>query len=111
MGRTRTLLRSRWVTVPDLVGQRVDDAYLTAREAGLDLVVRTADGRAPSLSAVGDHRVVAHRPGVGTQVRRHGLVVAVVEPDDGGSAGVREPRRPLPVHRSDAGEAEPPTGS
>ncbi len=108
MGRVRMLLQSRWATVPDLVGQRVDDAFLTAREAGLDLVAETVEGRPPPISTVADWRVVAQRPGARVQVRRHGQVTVVVERGGGGSAGVREPRRPLPVQRTDAGETSPP---
>lgn len=102
----RTGLLTRWAVVPDLVGLTVDEARFEASRAGLAVRARRSDGLVVEVLGAGSWQVVAQQPRHGPQVRRRTPVVLTVEPG-GGSAGVREPRRPLPVHDVDAGAGEP----
>jgi beta-lactam-binding protein with PASTA domain len=85
------------VIVPDVAGLDVRQAARLAEAAGLALAPPDPDG--PPLAALtwpGKHRVVAQRPAPGTVLHRWDSLVVEVTPADDGSAGDREPRRPVP---------------
>ena len=92
------------VVVPHVVGLPVAEARRIAENAGVVLAQPDPDG--PPLAALtwpGDFEVAAQRPAAGAVLRRWDSVVVDVVPA-GGTAGVREPRRPLPDPVRDAAD-------
>ena len=86
------------VVVPDFHGRQALDAWLRGHDLGLLLQGPDPDSH-PLLNGV----VVAQRPGPGTLMRRWDTVTVWVDGGGDGS-GVREPRRPRPLHREAGGE-------
>lgn len=86
------------VSVPDVVGLTVRAGLRVAGEAGVALVAPDPDG--PPLRALtwpGVFVVTEQRPAPGTRVHRwDSVVVRCRAGAEGGPAGVREPRQPLP---------------
>ena len=87
------------VTVPNVVGMSWDDAGEALSRAGLDRALANPDG--PSLAALGWPNVVVvdQIPEAGAKVPA-GTPVRLWWERGGGSAGVREPRRPSPAPKS-----------
>jgi hypothetical protein len=98
------------VEVPLLVGMVVADARQAGHRAGLVVVSLDIDGPAlGGLTWPGIWIVTAQRPVPGTWLRRwDNVVIEVEELRDGGGAGPREPRMPLPDLDALAAEAEAP---
>lgn len=88
------------VMVPSLGGLEVRDAAAVCAE--LDLELRH---REPRPALIGRHVVVAQDPLPDTRARRGAVVSVSTTEEGGGSAGVREPRRPRPSPRSVCGPA------
>lgn len=88
--------------VPDVVGLSWADARDALHKAGLAAVNADPDV-APHVLEFGV--VMAQYPEPGTKLRPRSQVRLWVE-RGGGSAGVREPRRPHPTLRQDAGEID-----
>lgn len=86
------------VIVPDVAGMTVEDARQVAHEAGLALAQPDPDG--PPLRALtwpGMWWITVQDPAPGSELYRwDSVVVRFQGADAGGTAGVREPRRPLP---------------
>ena len=85
------------VTVPDVVGLNVTQARAVAWQAGL--VIATDDPDGPPVRALtwpGVWVVTGQHPAPGSRMRRRGSLVIYFKELPGGSAGDREPRRPLP---------------
>ena len=93
------------VVVPHVVGLPLERARRIAENAGVVLAQPDADG--PPLAALtwpDDYDVVGQRPEAGTVLHRWDSVVVDVVPAGDGTAGVREPRRPLPDPVQDAAD-------
>ncbi|MEU3766405.1 PASTA domain-containing protein [Amycolatopsis keratiniphila] len=98
------------VRVPELVGLSVPDARMVAHQLGIVVASKDLDG--PSLGALtwpGTWVVVAQEPACGAVVARGGYVRIEFRrlPDEGGGAGDREPRDPLPRPQAIEEAAEP----
>jgi hypothetical protein len=95
-GEPRGRRRVRKVVVPDVVGSSFDDARQALLRAGLQAAGPDPDGL--PLGATGWPRgvVVDQAPESGAKVPAGSLVTLWLE-EGGGSAGVREPRRPSPM--------------
>ena len=92
--------------VPDLRGMLVSEARLHGEQAGLVVVSQDPDG--PPLGALtwpGVWFVVSQDPPPGEQVARGSSVRITFGRQNGGGAGVREPRRPPPDRGEHAVEA------
>jgi hypothetical protein len=90
---------SRAVAVPDFRGQQALAAWLHGHDLGLACQGTHPDSPEPLLHG----RVVAQSPPPGTMLNRWDVVtLVVVRPEE--TAGVREPRRPLPPDRVLRGE-------
>jgi DNA-binding Lrp family transcriptional regulator len=87
------------VVVPNVVGMSWDDARHTLQEVSLVGVGSDPDG--PPLAALGwpDGEVIDQSPESGAKVPPGSPVTLWIE-RGGGSAGVREPRRPKPSPRT-----------
>lgn len=98
--KARNLRRRSTVIVPRVIGLSVDDAQHELAEKGL--AAGSADPDGAPLSVVGwpNGVVTGQAPEHGARVPRGSVVKLWVERDDGGNAGVREPRRPKPSPRS-----------
>jgi hypothetical protein len=95
----RTQRRRSKVVVPNVVGMTWDDARLALMRAGLQPAGADPDG--PPLAALGWPNVVVvdQIPEAGAKVPAGSQVRLWLE-RGGGSAGVREPRRPSPAPKS-----------
>jgi hypothetical protein len=95
----RAQRRRARITVPNVVGMSWDDARDALLRAGLEAVGADPDG--PSLAAAGWPNVVVvdQVPEPGAKLAA-GSVVRLWLEQGGGSAGVREPRRPTPTPKS-----------
>lgn len=95
----RAQRRKAKVVVPDVVGMSWDDARHTLLRAGLGAAGEDPDG--PPLAALGwpNVLVVDQIPEAGAKVPAGSQVRLWLE-RGGGSAGVREPRRPGPTPKS-----------
>jgi hypothetical protein len=93
------LRRRSSVVVPNVIGQSWDDARQVLREKGLVGVGSDPDG--PPLAALGwpGGVVTDQSPESGARVPAGSSVTLWVE-RGGGSAGVREPRRPKPTPKT-----------
>ncbi|WP_326943127.1 PASTA domain-containing protein [Amycolatopsis sp. NBC_01307] len=89
------------VIVPNFRGRQALDARLSGHDAGLFVQGPDPDSPHPLLNG----RVVAQIPAAGTRLTRWGTVTVWIT-GGGDPAGVREPRRPLPVRRADQEEAD-----
>jgi hypothetical protein len=92
---------SSTVTVPDVIGITPDDAAEVLRRAGLSPVEHVPGGAQTELRPERAGVVVDQTPRAGVR-RRRGSTVALWIQEGGGSAGVREPRRPKPAPRAGA---------
>jgi hypothetical protein len=90
------------VVVPDVIGLAWDDARTVLQRAGLVAVGPDPDGLPLAELGWPDGVVVDQRPDPGT-VLPSGAPVTVWIERGGGSAGVREPRRPNPAPRAASG--------
>jgi hypothetical protein len=112
-GRRRGAVRQgpveQEVLVPDVVGLRGEDARDIGEELGL--FVRGPDPDGAPLAELGSSGgvVVRQHPDPGLAVARGSELIVWIERPPG-SAGVREPRRPLPRPTALRGEADEPTG-
>ncbi|WP_344421025.1 PASTA domain-containing protein [Amycolatopsis minnesotensis] len=100
--------RAKSVIVPDVVGLPVTVARQVAAEAGVALAQPDPDG--PPLGALtwpGVWVIDEQAPAPGARVRRWDSVVVRFHEEGGGSAGVREPRRPLPEPRAASAAKDP----
>lgn len=99
--------RARLVRVPDLVGRTWPDARSALRDRGL---VAAGPDR-EDLDAVTAYSsgwvVVAQAPESGAKVSAGAHVTIWLDHPGGGSAGVREPRRPMPKPHSGQARAVP----
>jgi hypothetical protein len=86
------------VTVPDVVGLPCDDALGILREIGLIPVGHNPGATPEPIGPAARGTVVDQVPKAGAQ-RRAGSNVTLWLDEGGGSAGVREPRRPKPSPR------------
>ena len=95
-----TLRRRSTVSVPNVIGMSWDGARQVLFERGLVAVGPDPDG--PPLAASGwpDGVVVDQSPESGAKVPPGSAVRLWLESEGGGSAGVREPRRPSPNPKS-----------
>jgi beta-lactam-binding protein with PASTA domain len=91
------------VQVPDFVGQQALAAWLMGHDLGVLCQGPDPDGPHPILHGT----VTGQKPPAGTSVRRWDTVTVWVE-GPGDTAGVREPRRPLPPDLPMAKRREPP---
>ncbi len=107
--RAGEMRRRSSVVVPDVVGMLWDDARQVLHEAGLVGVSPDPDG--PPLAAMGWPNVVVtdQSPESGARVPAGSPVTLWLEPG-GGSAGVREPRRPKPSPKTDRETRDEPSG-
>lgn len=105
----RASRRRAKVVVPDVVGMTWDDARLTLLRAGLAAASGDPDG--PPLAALGwpNVLVVDQIPESGAKVPAGSPVHLWLE-RGGGSAGVREPRRPSPAPMSGHEWRDEPSG-
>jgi len=92
----------RLVIVPNFQGRQALDAWLRGHDSGVLVQGPDPDSPHPVLNGL----VVAQLPAAGTRLSRWDAVTVWVD-DAGDAAGVREPRRPRPDLREDAGEADP----
>jgi hypothetical protein len=94
------LRRRSTVSVPNVIGMSWDAARQVLFERGLVAVGPDPDG--PPLAASGwpDGVVVDQTPESGAKVPPGSAVRLWLESEGGGSAGVREPRRPSPKPKS-----------
>jgi DNA-binding Lrp family transcriptional regulator len=94
------LRRRSTVSVPNVIGMSWDGARQMLFERGLVAVGPDPDG--PPLAASGwpDGVVVDQSPESGAKVPPGSAVRLWLESEGGGSAGVREPRRPSPKPKS-----------
>ena len=98
------------VTVPNLVGLTVPNARQAGHDIGVVVTAKDLDG-APlgALTWPGIWVVTAQDPRAGHRLRRGEVVTIEFEKfsDDGGGAGDREPRRPLPRPEALHAERDP----
>lgn len=87
---------SATVTVPDVIGLTPDDAADVLRRGGLSPVEHVPGGAQKELRHERAGVVADQTPRGGVR-RRRGSTVALWIQEGGGSAGVREPRRPNPA--------------
>jgi hypothetical protein len=94
------LRRRSTVAVPNVIGMSWDGARQVLFEHQLVAVGPDPDG--PPLAAFGwpDGIVVGQSPESGAKVPPGSAIILWLESDGGGSAGVREPRRPSPEPKS-----------
>ena len=90
--------RRGWVTVPDVVGMRFDEARKLLAERGLVGVTSDPDELPAALLGMEGAVVTDQSPESGAKVER-GTPVKLWT-DRGGGSGVREPRRPKPTPRT-----------
>lgn len=96
-----------FAVVPDVVGMTPWAALHTARGQGFDVIGPDPDGvPLTTITAGTAARVADEHPAAGTVARRFTTVVEIWL-EGGGSAGVREPRRPPPRSSAGAGEGDP----
>lgn len=93
----------RSVVVPDLYGLTAEEAGKAGGNAGV-VVSASGEGSVPLRQREGT--VISQRPSAGSQVL-FGSPLVVVLTGRGGSAGVREPRRPYPPVREEQAVADP----
>lgn len=107
--QARLARRRGRVVVPNVVGMTWDDARLALIRAGLTMASADPDG--PPLAALGwpNVRVVDQVPEAGAKIPAGSPVRLWLE-RGGGSAGVREPRRPSPAPPSDHEWRNEPSG-
>jgi hypothetical protein len=107
--RAQELRRRSTVAVPNVIGMTWEAARKTLLETHLVAVGSDPDG--PPLAALGwpDGIVVDQSPESGAVVARGSQVRLWLESDGGGSAGVREPRRPSPDPKSARAMREEPS--
>jgi hypothetical protein len=88
--------RRATIVVPNLIGMSWHDARHAVQEVGLFAVAPDPDG--PPLATLGGLNgvVTDQSPESGAKVPAGSTVTLWLERGDGGSAGVREPRRPKP---------------
>src|SRR5579884_3533650 len=96
----RRLRRRSTVAVPRVIGQTVEAAQRTL--AGKGLAAASAEPQDHPLALAGwpNGIVTGQAPEHGARVPPGSVVRLWVERDQGGNAGVREPRRPRPSPRS-----------
>ena len=108
-GFTMDELMPQMAEVPGLVGLTVRQAGRVGHEHGFVVIGPDQDG--PPLGALtwpGTWLVTAQDPAAGTRRARGDRVVVLFEEvSGGGTAGDREPRRPLPSPLSAEAAAEP----
>lgn len=93
--------------IPDVVGLTTREALHAAHGQGFDVMGPDPDGVPVTAVTAGmAARVTGQRPAAGTVARRYTTVVEIWT-SGGGTAGVREPRRPPPRSSAGAGEADP----
>jgi len=95
----RDLRRRSKVRVPGVLGMSWDDARVAVMKVGLMPVGPDPDGAPMEAASWPDARVVDQTPESGARVPA-GSTVTLWVMRGGGSAGVREPRRPLPGPQS-----------
>ena len=95
----RKTTNARLVTVPDVIGMSCDDALAILRELGL-IPVGHNPGAAPEPIGPTAHGTVVDQVPTSGARRRTGSNVTLWLEEGGGSAGVREPRRPKPSPRA-----------
>jgi len=104
MSRGRELKNVRAVpdriVVPDLTGVIVAGALRRAVEVGFTIAVLDPPSRIEELASSGRWMVASQDPAPGSE-RYRGDTVVVALRHDGGEAGDREPRNPLPPRLSD----------
>ena len=88
--------------VPNVVGMSVDEARNVLSAAGF-IAAAHIPGTAPTPDLPSDGTVVDQVPEAGAR-RRPGSTITLWIERGGGSAGVREPRRPRPSPREDTAE-------
>ena len=96
------------VTVPDVIGLSCDDALRTLRDLGLNPVGHKPGATPEPISPAATGTVVDQVPKSGAR-RRPGSHITLWLDQGGGSAGVREPRRPKPSPRAARDEVDPAT--
>lgn len=105
MSRGRELAKVRLVpskiVVPDLHGLILAGALRRATEVGFALAVQGPPVPLESLASSGRWAVAHQDPQMGADRYQGDTVVVVFRHDDGGGAGDREPRNPLPRTISD----------
>lgn len=98
--KARNLRRRSTVTVPRVIGMSVDDAQHELAKKGLAAGSAEPGGHPLAIAGWPNGVVTGQAPEHGARVPRGSVVKLWVERDDGGNAGVREPRRPKPSPRS-----------
>jgi PASTA domain len=105
MGRGRAAAEFRplpdRIVVPDLIGLIVASAMRRADHTGITLVVADQTVRLADLASSGRWIVNDQDPPAGSVRYRGDTVVIFVRDEGDGRSGDREPRRPLPISRSD----------
>ena len=100
----RELRRSSSITVPNVIGMTWADARRVLAEKGL-IAIEPGSARPPAAAEMPSGAVTDQSPESGARVPA-GSSVTLWVGRGGGSAGVREPRRPLPVVKSAHEERE-----
>lgn len=95
-----------FAVVPNVVGMTTWEALHTARGQGFDVFGPDPDGTPVTAATAGmAARISSQHPAPGTVARR--FTAVEIRVDGGGTAGVREPRRPPPRSSAGAGEGDP----
>jgi hypothetical protein len=100
----RELRRSSSITVPNVIGMTWADARRVLADKGL-IAIESGSSRPPAAGEMPSGAVTDQSPESGARVPAGSSVTLWVR-RGGGSAGVREPRRPLPVVKSAHEERE-----